>query len=356
MSSIQSPALVRVAAYPRLMVGDQGERRWAALDGLRGVAVLMVLVDHSGLIPGAHPNLGAAGVTIFFVLSGFLITNVIVGTRERGEWSMRRFLLARVVRLMPALLVMEAVMLAWWLVAGRPFGDVGWEIVATTLYMANMFPGGVDDPLAHTWSLAIEEQFYLLWPLVLPLVLRARSPILVIGAAVAGSIMTRLVLAVHGRALDLPFDVFSLPSYAFALLLGGFVAIDRLVVAPGRAQCLGVVIGLGVIAAMVGVPAGLGPIVIAFAAAFVLTLALPGVGFLEVRWLRFVGRVSYALYLWHWPVLVLTGQALGGVSALPALVLSFVLAVASTLWLEEPLRRRWRARRTAAAAPVVVRA
>lgn len=95
-----------------------GERRWLALDGLRGVAVLMVVADHGGFVD--RGPLGAAGVTIFFVLSGFLITHVIVQARERGEWSMRRFLFARVVRLMPALIAMEVVVTLWWLLEATP--------------------------------------------------------------------------------------------------------------------------------------------------------------------------------------------------------------------------------------------
>ncbi len=331
-------------------MGERG-RRWRALDGLRGVAVLMVLVDHTGLIPGAHPTLGAAGVTVFFVLSGFLITNVIIDTRDRDDWSLRAFLMARVVRLLPALLVMQAVAAAWWVLAGRPFADLFWQIVSATLYLENLFPGDgtSTDLLAHTWSLATEEQFYLLWPLVLPLILRSWSPLLLIVCGVLASIVARLWLGFNGH----DGTSVSLPANAFSLLLGGVLAIERPTIGRGRVQRAGVFVGLALIVALVGAPLILAPVGVAVVAVFVVAFALPGVPLLEGRWLRFVGRISYALYLWHWPVLVLLDQVDGGTSAWPALVLSFALATASTLWLEEPLRRRWRARQPN---PVLVRA
>jgi len=347
MKIAEPPTRDSALTYPRRM----GERRWLALDGLRGVAVLMVLVDHAGLIPGAHPVLGAAGVTIFFVLSGFLITHVIVAARDRGDWSMRRFLMARVVRLLPALLTMQLVVTVWWLLAGRPFADIFWQIVSATLYLENMFPGdgGSTDLLAHTWSLATEEQFYLLWPLALPLALRTRSPMLLIVTGVLASMVARLVLGFNGQ----DGTHVSLPANAFALLLGGLLVVETANVSRSRAQRAGVYVGLALICALVTTPLILAPIGVALVAMFVVAFALPGVPLLELGWLRFVGRISYALYLWHWPVLVLTGHVLSGVSALPALALSFVLAVASTVWLEEPVRRRWRARQTTPAKTLV---
>lgn len=335
---------------------------WRALDGLRGVAVLMVVVDHAS---GQAGGLGVAGVAIFFVLSGFLITNVIVEARHRREWSMGRFVMARVVRLVPALLVMQLGVGCWWLLAGRPWSDIGWQMLASTLYAENFFHAQFGDYslLNHTWSLAVEEQFYLLWPLALPLVMRMRSPRLVVAGAVLASVALRLGLSLASADFPGlgPWAFASLPANAFALLLGCMLVIDPAHFSAGRAQRI---IPLACLAAITALATGLAgviassfivaPILVGLLAVVMVAFSLPGVPVLEVSALRFVGRISYALYLWHWPVLVLLDEPAGGVSAVPGVLLSFVLAVVSTMWIEEPLRRRWRARHRTDARPATV--
>lgn len=320
--------------------------RLPALDGLRGVAVLMVLVDHSGLL-GVGRSLGSAGVTVFFVLSGFLISRVIMAARDRGDWSMRTFLAARVVRLVPALIVMQAVVAVAWFVTRGSMGELPGQMAASTAYVMNFYYGHFDARLLrHTWSLAVEEQFYLLWPLVLPWLLRARRPVIWMGVLVAASMLGRLTLAVSGHQ-DTAYT--SLPTNAFALLLGCLLAVDPVEVKSGRLQRA---VPVAAITGIVGVtlfasvpaPSILLPIAAAPLAMVALMFALPGATLLEAQWLRFVGRISYALYLWHFPVLGLADEHWGGESALPWLGLSFVLATGSTLLMEEPLRRRWRIR------------
>jgi peptidoglycan/LPS O-acetylase OafA/YrhL len=306
---------------------------------------LLVLIDHGGLI--GDRAAGSAGVTVFFVLSGFLITDVIMAARDRDDWSMGQFLLARAVRLVPALIVMEVAVTVAWLVAGRPVGEVLWQVFAATFYIKNMaLEMASDDLMSHAWSLATEEQFYLVWPLVLPFVMRSRSPMAVISVAVMASMFARLGLVAAGFG---PWAYASLASNAFGLLLGCLLVVRPVIVRPGRLQraiaafCLAAIF---MVVYLIRGPAGMFmvPIVVALFAAVMVAFSLPGVAVFELAWLRFVGRISYALYLWHWPVLVLLGQVHSGVSALPALGLSFVLAVASTVWLEEPLRRAWRRR------------
>jgi peptidoglycan/LPS O-acetylase OafA/YrhL len=320
-------------------------RRWPALDGLRGIAVLMVLLDHGGLSSGRAS--GSAGVTLFFVLSGFLITHVIVGARAGGEWSMRRFVLARAARLVPGLFAMQVVVLTWWLLVGGSLREVAWEFVSATMYIRNLATEvGYHELLIHTWSLATEEQFYLLWPLLLPVVLRAPSPrraLVLIGLLSMG---VRLFLLGVGLG---PWAYMSLPANAFALLFGCAVVLGPATVRPGRPQRVLAGASLAALVSVVWVVPGdaalfFVPIFVAPIAVAVVVLSLPGVPLFELRLLRFVGRISYALYLWHWPVLVLTGGALAGTPSLPGLALSFVLATASTLVLEEPVRRRWRVR------------
>ena len=149
------------------MTGVSGQWRLGhrpALDGLRGLAVALVLLDHSAVLPDP---VGAFGVTVFFVLSGFLITRVIVEAREAGTWSYRRFLGNRAARLLPALVVVVVVTTA----VTREYG----QALAALLYVQDFahfwYDGGLLD---HTWSLAVEEQFYLLWPFLLPAVARMR--------------------------------------------------------------------------------------------------------------------------------------------------------------------------------------
>ena len=324
--------------------GSPDTPRLLALDGLRGVAVLMVVVDHAG---AATDRAGAVGVTVFFVLSGFLISRLIIAAHHRGEWSMRRFIAARAVRLLPALLVMEVVVGLAWLITRRDAGEMPGQVAASTAYVMNFYIGHFEDRfLLHTWSLAVEEQFYLLWPLLLPWFLRARRPVVWLLLLVAASMLGRFALAASDHR-DIAFA--SLPTNAFALVLGCVLALEPVRAKPGRAQRMVPAVGLGAIititlsASLPGPPLLL-PIVTAPIAMAVVMFALPGAALLEARWLRFVGRISYALYLWHFPILGLASEHVGGVSALPWLALSFLLATASTVLVEEPLRRLWRRR------------
>ena len=178
--------------------GGTGHPRVRALDGLRGVAVLMVVVSHGGLA-GQPTALGAVGVAVFFVLSGFLITRVVLDARRSGTWSMGTFLAARAVRLLPALLLMQAGVLVTLALTAHDWTGVWLAVAASTFYVQNIVYSGVDVNLfMHTWSLAVEEQFYLGWPLVLPWLAHLRRPLVWVGALVAGSLLMRLVVAAEG--------------------------------------------------------------------------------------------------------------------------------------------------------------
>jgi peptidoglycan/LPS O-acetylase OafA/YrhL len=333
------------------MDGGLGGSRVRALDGLRGVAVLMVIADHAGFAGQGQGGMGAAGVTIFFVLSGYLITRIVLADRERGDWSMRRFLAARAVRLVPALLAMVVVVVSVWLVVGGPRDGLALEVLVSLTYTKNVFFMHFDSGLfRHTWSLAVEEQFYLLWPLVLPLVVKLRRPIVWLGLVITASVVVRIVVAgTAGAYASYP----SLPTNAFALLLGCCLAIRPARVESGPVQRLVPVVVLAVMVwfiVAVGSPTAFVfvPVPVSLMAVVVVAWALPGMPLLEVAWLRFVGRISYSLYLWHWPALLLADEKYGGLSALPVLALAASLATASTLLVEEPLRRRWRAARVPA--------
>ena len=307
-----------------------------ALDGLRGIAVALVLLEHGGVIPSPA---GAVGVTIFFALSGFLITRLIIEARDEGRWSYRRFLAARVVRLAPALVIAVAATSALWVASGRNPGPMAVYAAAALLYVQNLaHPWLHDTVLVHTWSLAVEEQFYAVWPFALPFVLRARSPLRVLGASVA--------LRLAGAPWPMETLTFVGPlTNAYALLVGCALAIyaPRL---PAIPRPLAVAAMAGVVPlALLG-----GHVPVAETAALVFTLPAVvvaavliadsgrGASLLTVAPLRFLGRISYAAYLWHWPLLYLTQ----GAASLATIAVSLIIATASTLLLEEPLRAAWR--------------
>jgi peptidoglycan/LPS O-acetylase OafA/YrhL len=319
-------------AQPRWRLGHR-----PALDGLRGVAVLVVVADHAGFL---REPAGGIGVTVFFVLSGFLITRVIVEAHQSGTWSMAGFLANRFVRLFPALLVMVSVVSTVLLVQGHQIAWVASRALPALAYVQNMTPRRSFPVFDHTWSLGVEEQFYLLWPLALPLVLRLRRLPAALGTAIAAS---------AALAITLQHDW--LPMHAYALLAGCALALVGPVPAKPWLVPLGAleVVGAIALAPYVEPIYVYGPMMAMPGAVLLVAGASTHSRPLEAPALRFTGRISYALYLWHVPLLRLTGTTYAGVAALAPVIASVLLAVASTVLLEEPLRRAWRRRRSGAA-------
>jgi peptidoglycan/LPS O-acetylase OafA/YrhL len=305
-----------------------------ALDGLRGVAILVVVADHAGYLP--EPA-GGMGVTVFFVLSGFLITRVIVEARESGTWSMPAFTANRFVRLFPALLLMVVVMSA--VLAERGYSThliLGRAVPALT-YVENIEPNRTFSVFGQTWSLGVEEQFYLLWPFVLPWVLHRSRPRVVLLGAIAASAL--LMIAT-------PHDW--LPMHAYALLAGCLLALVgplpyRWWLVPAGALLLVVSIRVAPTFDQIYV---YGPLVATPAAVLLVAGATHRNRVLELGALRFAGRISYAWYLWHVPLLHVTGTTYGRSAAILPVTVALGAAVLSTFLLEEPLRRTWRVRRT----------
>jgi peptidoglycan/LPS O-acetylase OafA/YrhL len=309
--------------------------RRPALDGLRGLAVVLVVADHAGYLP--EPA-GGIGVTVFFVLSGFLITRMIVESREDGTWSMAGFAANRFVRLFPALLLMVGVVSVVMVLRGFPADRIEDRAVPALTYVQNMEPRMTFPVFGQTWSLGVEEQFYLVWPLALPWVLTRTHPRHVLMVAIAGS---------AGAMILVPHDW--LPMHAYALLAGCLLAL----VGPLQSWRRLVPLGAVGLAVSIVVAPGLdriyvyGPLLATPPAALLVAGAVHGNRVLEGSALRFLGRISYAVYLWHVPLLRLTGTTYGRAAAIPAVALALGLAVGSTLLVEEPLRRAWRTRRTA---------
>ncbi|MBP1704381.1 MAG: acyltransferase 3 [Chloroflexi bacterium] len=308
------------------------------VEGLRGVAILLVLLFHAELVPLAG---GFIGVDVFFVISGFLITGLLVRERERtGRISLTGFYARRVRRLMPAALVVIMVTLpaASAILAPLDSPGVALDGAAAAASLANIrFAVAQGDyfttltspsPFLHFWSLSVEEQFYLAWPFLLLLGARGSRPRL--GAALALAAVLAVSLAASVVATE------TAPSWAFsgpvpAVLgwvgligvLAAAILFDPSMAYPGIAALVPTLGAVALIASggRRGSPAGL----------------------LAIGPLRFLGRISYSLYLWHWPILVLAAAAAGAplepAARLGLVAGSIALAAASWACVEEPLRR-----------------
>ena len=296
-----------------------------SLDGLRAIAVLAVMAFHANL-PFARG--GFIGVDIFFVLSGYLITTLLVREQARsGTIALGRFYMRRTLRLLPALLALVVVLHVWsfWWILPGPVWQLRRETVATLLYMANWAEiAGILSPLgcfSHAWSLAIEEQFYIVWPLVLRAMLGTFSRTVVLGVVAAMAAASALLRAVLLQGPETFSRVFhGSDTRAETILVGCFLAL--LLQTPSAlvpARWSGVTRGLAGVAVLVLAVLAVfasttsewmlrsGFSITALAAALVvLELQVSPQGLLarSLAWkpLASVGMISYGLYLWHWPV------------------------------------------------------
>ncbi len=363
---------------PRAPEGH-GLRYAPGLDGVRALAVFAVVAYHIGttsastVLPG-----GFLGVDVFFVLSGYLITSLlIVEVQQTGRISIKNFYIRRARRLLPALLALllaVAAVGAFWLPqqAARLKGDllaslgyvINWWLIAED---SSYFATAGDRPpmLTHLWSLAIEEQYYLIWPLILIsfAAVRARRGLMltIIGAGIIGSMVVGYLL----------YDPFSDPSRVYygtdtravAPLLGAFLAIavkpwhHRTRLPRGARHgldFLGVtaLLGLAAIAAILHDTDELlyrgGFLVIAVLGGVVVTVAgHPGTALgeaLGTQPLRYLGERSYAIYLWHWPVCLVTRPELdvpltGWANAGLRIGVTILLAEVSYQLIEKPIRK-----------------
>lgn len=331
------------------------------IDGLRALAVLPVVLYHAGIpgIPG-----GFVGVDIFFVISGYLITSLIVEDLRNDRFTILGFYERRVRRIFPALIVVLSVtaILASKLLFPIELEAFGVSLVATILFGSNLLfwhrtgyfaAPAAEEPLLHTWSLAVEEQFYVIFPLLLLYIYRRHSgrwmlwlvPISVVSFATSVWGVTHT-----------PSSAFYLaPTRAWELLFGSLLALNALPrssnrwlmeLLSGAGLCL---IAWGVLALSATAPfpgfnaifpcLGAGLIIYAGESVSTKTSKLLGAAPLV-----FVGLISYSLYLWHWPLLVFA--SIWNVHPLTALEtayvvgLSFLAAILSWRFVEAPFRKR----------------
>lgn len=329
------------------------------IDGLRAVAVLSVVAFHAfpDLLPG-----GFAGVDVFFVISGFLITSIILKGLDRGSFSLLDFYGRRIRRILPALLLVLLAVLAigWFLLFGGEYRVLGKHVAGATAFLSNFvywgesgyFDGDAKTKvLLHLWSLGIEEQFYLVWPALLILVSRFRR-------GIAGAIVVTIVVSfaanlyLTGRA---PAEAFYSPlSRAWELMVGGALASlaargwkwpaaqAQVASLAGFAFLIAGFLLLSQASAFPGWWALLPTL-----GAFLVISAGPDAALnrlvLANRAMVAVGLISYPLYLWHWPLLafvriVEAGPPTVGMQ-LAAVGVSFVAATASYILVERPIRQ-----------------
>jgi peptidoglycan/LPS O-acetylase OafA/YrhL len=328
------------------------------------VAILAVMVYHSGLVRG-----GFLGVDVFFALSGFLITGLLADERARtGRIAFGKFYMRRALRLLPALLLVVAVCGGALLLLGpRELRGLALAYMAAVLfYVANWaaiwgLPLGL---FSHTWSLAIEEQYYLLWPLLLGLLLRAvpsRLGVLLMVLMGAGAgLVYRTVLA--GRGASIEHLYYGLDTHGDALLVGcaaGLLVAWRMLperplgIALTRGAALVGALGLWLLLVGARYPVdyvrhGASTLAALGTGLVMVELFLPGSWLervLRVRPLAGIGRISYGLYLWHFPVFIALGTLAVGRGAAPpgrialAWGTTFAVALASFFLLERPALR-----------------
>ncbi|MDX2026013.1 acyltransferase family protein [Microcella sp.] len=355
--------------------------RLPGLDGLRALAIVLVLAYH--LFPGLAPG-GFIGVDVFFVVSGYLITALLVAEhRARGRIALGSFWARRARRLLPALIVVVGlssavaaliggdilVGIGWQLAGVLTFSSNWWSIAQGASYLDQTSP----DLFRHAWSLAVEEQFYVVWPLVIIVILllpprwmRVTVPL----ALAAVSAVAMAVLAGDPAVDPAPASVayLSTLTHGFGLLVGAGVAlgVEPLRERTSAPRIAAWVADLGALLATSGLIAVTWALSIdaaityrgglvaatALTAVAIVCLYHPGgraVRLADAPLARWVGERSYGLYLWHWPVLLLLAAALPQIDrigsqswmlGLAALVIAVVLAALSFRFIEQPIRRR----------------
>ncbi|WP_282935261.1 acyltransferase family protein [Paenibacillus sp. RC67] len=357
---------------PKPVVG-QG-RYMAGLDGLRAIAVFAVIAYHLNLkwAPG-----GLLGVGVFFVLSGYLITDQLIAQwRNKGTVDLKDFWMRRARRLLPALLLMLVVVVAWFAIFDKArLLALREEVAAGLLYVSNWWliyhkvsyfeSFGPPSPLGHLWSLAVEEQFYLLWPVLLLFAIRClprRGPL--VGVTLLGAVISALAMVLlYVPGSDPSRVYYGTDTRVFALLIGAALAMvwqsrkltPRVTV---RAQIILDSMGLAgllLISVMIWKTNEYdeflyrgGFVLLSFAAAVVVAVLAHPVSLmgkvLGSKVFRWFGVRSYGIYLWHYPIIVMsTPMASSGkfdlARASLQITATLVLAALSWRYVEEPIRR-----------------
>jgi len=352
------------AAVPKVKMGYRAD-----VDGLRAVAVLPVLLYHSGFSVFSG---GYVGVDIFFVISGFVITSKLIEDMERGKYSIAGFYVRRIRRIIPALIatILFSYIAALLLFLPDAMEDFAKSVVATATFVSNLYfwkasgyfeTAALDRPLLHTWSLAIEEQFYLVIPLALYAAFtyfrRFVWPLFLLAA------LASLALSIFVTDKAPTANFFLLPTRAWELLLGSLLVLAPLKTLPGKVNAeLFALLGFVMIACSIAAYTdatpfpGLSALLPALGAAILIHVGrdhstLVGRA-LSLRLMVGIGLISYSLYLVHWPIIVFARYVLlrnlVGWEIVAVVAISIVLAYCSWRFVETPFRYqrsfapRWR--------------
>jgi peptidoglycan/LPS O-acetylase OafA/YrhL len=331
----------------------------ADIDGLRAMAVLAVVVFHA--FPAALPG-GFVGVDIFFVISGYLITGILLGDLWASQFSISRFYARRVRRIFPALLIvlLATFAMGWYSLTGDEYKELGKHVLAGAGFVSNLAlwteagyfdQTGSAKPLLHLWSLGVEEQFYIVWPFLLLVAFKARRVALFCAAAGLASFMCNLWLTRYH-----PSAAFYWPmSRIWELAAGAGLAISREHIAATRrtpatknvlslAGLLLCMVSFFALNSKLAFPGGWAILPVMGA------IALIGAGpdslanrlVLSNRVAVWFGKISYAFYLWHWPLLsfvfIMAGDEPSSTVRAGLVIVSIALAWLTTIAVEQPVR------------------
>lgn len=368
------------------------------IDGLRALAVLSVIAFHA--FPAALPG-GFLGVDIFFVISGFLITSIIVGDTLNGRFSLTSFFANRIRRIFPALILVSVFCLAFGFASlfVKEYAQLGHHIAATSVFVINFileseiryFSNQAElVPMLHLWSLAIEEQFYLFWPMFLLLVIHLGGRIQFWTASL---LVGAWAISFYLAAVDFSLNFYHPMGRFWELLFGATLAImatpqmasinERQKSDAGKVDNIGPIrntsrlarlrsdllcgFGLSLILLSLYLPSSLAGLAwYRASSASYLLLPIIGAGaiilsghsalinrlLLSNRLAVAIGKISYPLYLWHWPLFsfhtILSGNDEGHTSKILLIFLAFLLATLTYLIIEKPIRNRKSCLRTPA--------
>jgi peptidoglycan/LPS O-acetylase OafA/YrhL len=331
------------------------------IDGLRAVAILLVVFYHAGFgITG-----GFIGVDVFFVISGYLISGIVLRSISKGTFSIWNFWERRIRRLMPALFAFLTItfVASWFLLLPNAFISFAKSAIAQLLLLSNVYffrnTGYFDapahaQPLLHTWSLAVEEQFYLLFPLLCFFLIKNKvfSRISIRSWFIVGWLVS-LIICIYGTHRNPTGAFYLLPARAWELLTGAILATIRLdTPTPPWQRTLISWIGLGMIGtAAVAFNAktpfpGCAALLPCLGTAAILWAgahgASPVKSALENGGMVLIGKMSYSLYILHWPLFAFANYWAAGTVSLPwrilIVVVALVLAYLSWRWIENPFR------------------
>lgn len=328
------------------------------IDGLRAVSVLLVVIFHAfpDLIPG-----GFIGVDIFFVISGFLISTIIINNLENGTFSFMEFYQRRIRRIFPSLLLVLATcfIFGWFVLFSDEYAQLGKHIAGGAGFVSNLVlwsesgyfdNSAITKPLLHFWSLGIEEQFYFVWPAALWLAYNRKISLLYVSIGVG---LASFILNIVMLYQDSPYTFYSPQTRFWELQVGAMLAFGM----SHKSNALG--------NSLHNVRSIAGAILLAMGAWLITKndyfpgwwALLPTIGaallisagakawmnrFLSNRPLVWIGMISYPLYLWHWPILsflhIVKGNVLTITVSLVALLAAFILATLTYLLVEKQIR------------------